>query len=98
MNLSQLGNVNVSIDTRTLTPGDVFFAIKGERDDGHAYLEAAFAKGASAAVIKNGFLPPSNLATNRLHFVDDTVLALQSYAKQHLDKMSAYRIALIGSS
>lgn len=98
MNMVQLGSVNVSIDTRTLMPGDVFFAIKGERDDGHNHLESAFAKGASAAVIKNGFLPPSVLPSNRLHFVDDTIIALQSYAKQHLDKMSAYRIALTGSS
>lgn len=39
-----------SIDTRTLEPGDVFFAIKGERD-GHEFVADALAKGAAAAVV-----------------------------------------------
>ena len=42
-----------SIDTRTLERGDVFFALKGERTDGHAHLAAAHAKGASAMVIED---------------------------------------------
>jgi UDP-N-acetylmuramyl pentapeptide synthase len=33
----------VSIDTRSLTPGDLFFAIKGESSDGHDYVADAFA-------------------------------------------------------
>jgi UDP-N-acetylmuramoyl-tripeptide--D-alanyl-D-alanine ligase len=41
----------ISIDTRTLKKGDLFFAIKGEKSDGHDYVEAAFAKGAAAAVV-----------------------------------------------
>ncbi len=41
----------ISIDTRTLMPGDLFFAIKGERSDGHDHVAAAFAKGAAAAVV-----------------------------------------------
>ena len=40
-----------SIDTRTLTPGQVFFAIKGEHVDGHAYLPAAAEAGASVALV-----------------------------------------------
>ena len=40
----------ISIDTRTLEPGDLFFAIKGVRD-GHEFVRAAFGKGAAAAVI-----------------------------------------------
>src|SRR6266516_1423936 len=39
-----------SIDTRTVQPGELFFAIKGERLDGHDYVEAALQKGAVAAV------------------------------------------------
>ncbi|HYC24541.1 MAG TPA: Mur ligase domain-containing protein, partial [Roseiarcus sp.] len=44
--------VGVSIDTRTLQPGDLFFAIKGETGDGHAYVERAIAAGAPAAVVE----------------------------------------------
>lgn len=40
-----------SIDTRTLKDGQIFFALRGERVDGHAYLDAAAAAGASIAVI-----------------------------------------------
>ena len=42
----------ISIDTRTLAPGDLFFAIKGDNSDGHDYVGAAFARGAAAAVVK----------------------------------------------
>ena len=41
----------VSIDTRTLQPGDLFFAIKGDARDGHDFVPAALAKGAAAAVV-----------------------------------------------
>ena len=42
---------NLSIDTRTLNPGDLFVAFKGERCDGHDFLATAFEKGASGALI-----------------------------------------------
>jgi len=41
----------VSIDTRTLEPGDLFFAINGDARDGHDFVPAAFEKGAAAAVV-----------------------------------------------
>jgi UDP-N-acetylmuramoyl-tripeptide--D-alanyl-D-alanine ligase len=41
----------VSIDTRTLEPGDLFFAIKGDVHDGHAFVRDALGKGAAAAVV-----------------------------------------------
>ena len=40
-----------SIDTRTLQPGDLFFAIKGEARDGHDFVRAALDKGAGAVVV-----------------------------------------------
>jgi UDP-N-acetylmuramoyl-tripeptide--D-alanyl-D-alanine ligase len=40
-----------SIDTRTLTPGDLFFAIRGERFDAHDFVADALSKGACAAVV-----------------------------------------------
>src|SRR5215204_1608307 len=39
----------VSIDTRTLAPGDLFFAIKGDVHDGHGFVRDALAKGAAAS-------------------------------------------------
>jgi UDP-N-acetylmuramyl pentapeptide synthase len=41
-----------SIDSRTLAPGQLFFAIAGERADGHEFVEAALEAGAVAAVVR----------------------------------------------
>jgi UDP-N-acetylmuramyl pentapeptide synthase len=41
----------VSIDSRSLRPGELFVALRGERFDGHDYVEAALAAGASGAVV-----------------------------------------------
>jgi len=41
----------ISIDTRTLQPGDLFVALKGDNRDGHDFVAAAFARGASAALV-----------------------------------------------
>jgi UDP-N-acetylmuramoyl-tripeptide--D-alanyl-D-alanine ligase len=41
-----------SIDTRTLSPGNLFFALRGRNTDGHAFVTAAFEKGAAAVVVE----------------------------------------------
>ena len=41
-----------SIDSRTMVSGELFFAVKGERLDGHDFVEQALAKGAVAAVVR----------------------------------------------
>ena len=65
-----------SIDSRTLQPGELFFAVRGERLDGHDYVEAALAAGAVAAVVENRqaarFAVPSQLL-----IVEDSLMALQ---------------------
>lgn len=43
----------VSIDTRTLQPGDLFVALVGDNNDAHDYLRTAFEKGAVAALVSN---------------------------------------------
>lgn len=93
-----MAKMNVSIDSRTIQPGDLFFAIKGENHDGHEFLEAAFANGASSAIVEKNYPLPPSLANQKIRFVDDTTVALQEYAKAHLAVMPAYRVALTGSS
>jgi len=65
-----------SIDSRTLQPGELFFAVKGERLDGHAYVEAALAAGAVAAVVQQERLGQF-ADKSRLMVVEDTLVALQ---------------------
>jgi UDP-N-acetylmuramoyl-tripeptide--D-alanyl-D-alanine ligase len=47
-----------SIDSRSLSAGDLFFAVKGDRVDGHDFVEAALANGAVAAVVSQSWLAP----------------------------------------
>lgn len=68
-----------SIDTRTLRPGELFFAVQGERLDGHDFVAQALERGAAAAVVRAdrlvGFPSPA-----RLIAVEDTLAALQKLA------------------
>jgi UDP-N-acetylmuramoyl-tripeptide--D-alanyl-D-alanine ligase len=61
----------VSIDTRTLQPGDLFVALRGEAGDGHDFVAEALAKGAAGAMVHR--LVPD---TAGLLLVDDTLVAL----------------------
>lgn len=65
-----------SIDSRTMQVGEVFFAIKGERLDGHDYVEAALNAGAVCAVINNDQAARFPVKS-RLIAVEDTTRALQ---------------------
>jgi UDP-N-acetylmuramoyl-tripeptide--D-alanyl-D-alanine ligase len=65
-----------SIDSRTLQPGDLFFAVRGERLDGHDYVDAALAKGAVAAVVERERASQYR-DKSRLLLVEDSLLALQ---------------------
>ncbi len=66
----------VSIDTRTLAPGDLFIAIKGDMHDGHAHVGAAFAAGA-AAVVAAAARAGEVDAHGAIFAVDDPLLAMQ---------------------
>ena len=65
-----------SIDSRTLKPGELFFAVRGERLDGHDFVEAAIAQGAVGAVVRRDRLPRYRMQHNLLA-VDDPLIALQ---------------------
>src|SRR5436309_8870175 len=76
------GNViaqRYSIDSRTIQPGDLFFAVKGERLDGNDFVEQALSKGAIAAVVRKDQLG-RYLVNTPLLPVDDTLVALQTLA------------------
>ena len=66
-----------SIDSRTIQPGELFFAVKGERMDGHDFVQQALEKGAVAAVVRRDELARYAVKT-RLLAVADTLVALQT--------------------
>jgi UDP-N-acetylmuramoyl-tripeptide--D-alanyl-D-alanine ligase len=65
-----------SIDSRTVQPGDLFFAVRGDRHDGHDFVETALAAGAVAAVVRHDQVSQSSDASHLL-VVEDTLVALQ---------------------
>jgi len=60
-----------SIDSRTIGAGDLFFAVKGERFDGHDFVETALANGAVAAVVAMHWLASDEIDPSRLLRVPD---------------------------
>jgi UDP-N-acetylmuramoyl-tripeptide--D-alanyl-D-alanine ligase len=86
----------ISIDTRTLQEADLFFAIKGENNDGHDYVRAAFNAGAAACVIDEAHA--DELAGAGAFFiVHDTLAALQRLGRAARDRSHARIIAVTGS-
>ncbi len=66
----------VSIDSRTIEPGDAFFAIKGERFDGHDFVMQALSRGAATAVVDEGHLAGLGRISGSLIVVEDVFIAL----------------------
>ena len=89
----------LSIDTRSLEPGDLFVALMGEGRDGHDFVDAAFAAGASAALVGRGKIDPKKAADNRkaLVEVDDVQAALEALAHAARARSTAYITAVTGS-
>jgi UDP-N-acetylmuramoyl-tripeptide--D-alanyl-D-alanine ligase len=70
-----------SIDTRTLHAGEIFFAVKGPRFDGHEFLDQAFQKNASAVVVEEAGLKTAPGGAQPMIHVRSTVAALQTLAR-----------------
>jgi UDP-N-acetylmuramoyl-tripeptide--D-alanyl-D-alanine ligase len=75
----------VSIDTRSITPGAIFVALRGASSDGHSYLAEARARGAAAAIVEKG-RGIEGLASIE---VADTLIALGALARHHLSRTRA---------
>jgi UDP-N-acetylmuramoyl-tripeptide--D-alanyl-D-alanine ligase len=91
----------VSIDTRTLQPGELFIAIRGERFDGAAFVDAAVAGGATGVLVPRGTGGvPTASATSAVAVVevDDTTTALQSLARAIRREAGTKVVAITGSA
>ncbi len=86
----------VSTDTRSLEGGDCFFAIAGERFDGHDYVREAFAKGAACAVVERPVESREPAAQPVLR-VQDTVKALGALARAYR-RMNPFKVVAITGS
>lgn len=85
----------VSIDTRTLRPGDLFVALVGETGDGHDHVAAALAKGAAGAMVHR--LPDGVNDDAKLLQVADTLAGLRGLAAFARGRFAGRLVAVTGS-
>jgi UDP-N-acetylmuramoyl-tripeptide--D-alanyl-D-alanine ligase len=85
----------VSIDSRTLAPGDLFFAVSGPNFDGHDFASEALAAGAAAAVVSRA--PPGVGDAAKLVLVEDTLAALGALARVARARTHARVVGVTGS-
>lgn len=92
----------ISIDSRTLIPGDLFFAIIGPSFDGHDFVIEAFKKGAVGVVVCKGastLLQNEQIDKDKIILeVKDTLSALQDWSKHYKDKFKTFNICITGSN
>ena len=87
----------ISIDTRTLEQGDLFFAIKGDNSNGHDYVARAFEKGAAACVVDEDHAAGLT-GTGCLFIVRDVLAAMENLGRAARARSKAKIIAVTGSA
>ena len=94
-------NVNiagVSIDSRTVKKGDLFFAIKGEHFDGHQFIIQAISAGAVGAVVSKGVKIDLEHKNRLIIQVADTITVLGNLARYYRQKLNTKIIGITGSN
>ncbi|MFP3544568.1 UDP-N-acetylmuramoylalanyl-D-glutamyl-2,6-diaminopimelate--D-alanyl-D-alanine ligase [Rhizobium sp. SIMBA_035] len=91
------GITGISIDSRSIASGEAFFAIKGDRVDGHDYASMAMANGASLLVVSEARLAGLGRLTVPMIVVEDVLAALERLAIASRQRSRAQIIAVTGS-
>lgn len=88
----------LSIDTRKIENGDIYLAIKGANFNGNDYVEAAFEKGASIAIVSEVKKPLDDMKSKGIVIlVDDTRIALGDLARYYREKLGIKVVGITGS-
>ena len=88
---------HLSTDSRTVQPGDLFVALRGENFDGHKFVEDAIQRGAAGAIVEENWTgkTPSDFALLR---VLDTLAAYQQIAARYRRSLGMKVVAITGSN
>ncbi len=87
--------VGYQIDSRSVLPGELFFALKGEKTDGHQFLKEVKERGGIGAIVSKGYSGPTfDLA---LIAVEDVLDSLQELARYSLQNSSVQVVGITGS-
>ncbi len=85
------------IDSRRISPGELFIALPGEHTDGHAHVEQAHASGAAGAMVLTSWAAGAESA-GTLIGVDDPLAGLQAWAAEHLKRLGAKTVGVTGTN
>jgi UDP-N-acetylmuramoyl-tripeptide--D-alanyl-D-alanine ligase len=91
------GITGISIDSRAIEPGEAFFAIKGDKMDGHDFASQASAHGAALLVVSEAKLPALGHIFAPMIVVHDVLEALEKLAAAARDRATGRIIAVTGS-
>lgn len=89
--------LGVSIDSRTVEPGDLFIAIKGDQFDGHAFVDAALDAGAAAALVSADQADELAVSKGGLIIVPDSYDGLYALARAARVRATGKMLAITGS-
>ena len=89
-----LDSKGVSIDSRSIEKGQIYFAIKGDRFDGHQFVDEVLEKGAVAVVVHD----EKYLRDDKTILVSDTVKSLQDLAHHHRKQFNTPVLGITGSN
>lgn len=96
---AQRSFTGVSIDSRTVAEGQLFVAVRGERNDGHDYVDQAAHKGASGILVDIGYAESHALpGETPVVEVPNTHEAMLRMAREYLDKISPRKAGITGSN
>ncbi len=101
MKLEKMDIKGFSIDSRTVRRGELFIAIKGDRFDGHDFVEEAIKKGAWGAVVERSTLEKKFGilgGIKNIFPVEDTLFSLQEIAMAHRKRFSVPLVGITGSN
>ena len=91
---SEKGVADIVTDSRKITQGSVFVALRGEKFDGHNFAGQAIEKGAVCSIVDENFDNKENIP---VIVVEDTYKALRDAAKYYRDKFVIPAVAITGS-
>ncbi|MCQ2392037.1 MAG: UDP-N-acetylmuramoyl-tripeptide--D-alanyl-D-alanine ligase [Kiritimatiellae bacterium] len=87
-----------TFDSRQVKPGMLYVALKGERVDGHDFVAAAFAAGATRALVRTDWAAPAGVEEARLIRVPDTRLGFGALARAYRETLDAVVVGITGSA
>lgn len=87
----------ITTDSRSVAPGDLFWALRGERLDGHDFIDQALRSGAAGAVVTRAWREQHRRTASRCIVVDDTLQALWNLAAWHRSRTDALVVGVTGS-